>query len=156
MSIEYEHSPQIIKGVTITELKQFSDSRGSVLRMLRNDDPEFVSFGECYFSEIHPGVIKAWKFHLKQTQLFAVPVGRIKLVIFDDRKGSISKGNIQVIHMGRPDAYFRVTIPPGLWYGFCCKSKVSALLVNCSDMPHNSEESKVKLQDDKLIPYKWK
>ena len=156
MNTKNDHSTQIIQGVTITNLTEFSDNRGSVLQMIRNDDPKFLSFGECYFSEINPGAIKAWKFHHKQTQIFAVPIGRIELVIFDDREDSASRGAIQIIDMGRPDAYKRVIIPPKLWYGFCCKSKVSALLVNCPDMPHNPEESLVRLEDDMLIPFKWK
>ncbi len=53
--------------------------------MLRNDSPEFEKFGECYFSEIFPGKIKAWKRHNLQTQNLAVPIGLIKIVFFDSR-----------------------------------------------------------------------
>ena len=149
-------SSKLIKDVVLTELKQFSDERGTLLHMLRNDDPTFTTFGECYFSEVLPGAVKAWKLHLEQTQHFCVPVGRIKLVIYDNRKDSISNGNVQLIHLGRPDSYFRIMIPPGLWYGFTCISKMPALLVNCADIPHNLQESEVRMIDDVSIPYKWK
>ena len=46
-----------IAGLMITELRQVSDERGSVLQMLRCDAPEFTRFGECYFSEVLPGAI---------------------------------------------------------------------------------------------------
>ena len=151
-----ELSSEIIKDVVLTELKQFSDERGTLLHMLRNDDPTFTTFGECYFSEVFPGAVKAWKLHREQTQHFSVPVGRIKLVIYDNRKDSISNGNVQLIHLGRPDSYFRIMIPPGLWYGFTCISKMPALLVNCADIPHNLQESEVRMIDDVSIPYKWK
>ena len=151
-----ELSSEIIKDVVLTELKQFPDERGTLLHMLRNDDPTFTTFGECYFSEVLPGAVKAWKLHLEQTQHFCVPVGRIKLVIYDNRKDSISNGNVQLIHLGRPDSYFRIMIPPGLWYGFTCISKIPALLVNCADIPHNPQESEVRMIDDVSIPYKWK
>ena len=65
--------PQIDGGV-ITELRQISDERGSVLHMLRCDAPEFVRFGEYYFSEVLPGTIKAWERHRAQTPHLAVPV----------------------------------------------------------------------------------
>ena len=149
-------SSKLIKDVVLTELKQFSDERGTLLHMLRNDDPTFTTFGECYFSEVFPGAVKAWKLHREQTQHFSVPVGRIKLVIYDNRKDSVSNSNVQLINLGRPDSYFRVMIPPGLWYGFTCISKIPALLVNCADIPHNLQESEVRMIDDVSIPYKWK
>lgn len=144
-----------ITDVSIIELKQLNDERGSVLGMLRNDDPDFFSFGECYFSEILPTVVKAWKLHKKQTQNFAVPIGRVKLVIYDNRKDSDSFGNLQIFELGRPDSYLRVIIPPGLWYGFSCISDIPALIVNCSDIPHDIQESETIKFDDVSIPYKW-
>jgi len=144
-----------IEGVTITELRQVSDERGAVLHMLRCDAPEFTRFGECYFSEILPGFIKAWKRHRVQTQNIAVPVGRIRLVVFDDRESSSTKGKLQILELGRPDAYLRIKIPPGLWYGFACVSSTPALLVNCADSPHTPDESELSSVDDPSIPYAW-
>ena len=144
-----------IDGVTITELRQISDERGAVLHMLRCDAPEFMRFGECYFSEVLPGVIKAWKRHRVQTQNLAVPTGRIRLVIFDDRQSSLTKGNLQVMELGRPDAYLRVKIPPDLWYGFACISALPALLANCADLPHAPDESELRSVNDPAFPYVW-
>ena len=145
----------VIDGVLVTELKQINDQRGSVLHMLRSDAIDFTKFGECYFSEVLPGVVKAWKLHTLQTQNLAVPIGRVKLVIYDDRQNSNTRDSICTIELGRPDAYVRVKIPPGLWYGFACIGNSNALLVNCSDMPHEKNESKVLDFSDKSIPYIW-
>ena len=68
-----------------------------MLHMLRCDSTEFTEFGECYFSEVFPGVIKAWKRHRYQTQNLAVPVGRILIVIYDDRPNSISFGQLKAV-----------------------------------------------------------
>jgi dTDP-4-dehydrorhamnose 3,5-epimerase len=144
-----------IDGVVVTELRQISDERGAVLHMLRCDAPEFVRFGECYFSDVLPGAIKAWKRHRVQTQSIAVPVGRIRLVIFDDRGGSASRGQVQELDLGRPDAYVRLRIPPGLWYGFTCISATPALVANCPDLPHEPAESEARPADDPAIPYAW-
>lgn len=145
----------LIEGVTLTELRQISDDRGAVLHMLRSDAAGFTRFGECYFSEVLPGVVKAWKRHQKQTQNLAVPVGRIKIVIYDDREASATKGVLQVIELGRPDAYQRLQIPSGLWYGFACISAAPALLVNCADLPHDPQESEMRPIEDSGIPYRW-
>ena len=145
----------LIEGVTLTELRQISDERGAVLHMLRSDAAEFTHFGECYFSEVLPHAVKAWKCHYAQTQNLAVPVGRIRVVIYDDRKPSLTRGKLQVIELGRPDAYLRLRIPPGLWHGFTCISTTPSLLVNCADLPHDPTESEVKPLNDPTIPYQW-
>jgi len=144
-----------INGVVVTPLRQILDDRGAVLHMLRNDAADFQHFGECYFSEVAPGAVKAWKRHTEQTQNLAVPVGRVRLVIYDNRSGSESHGRLEVLELGRPDAYARVQVPPGLWYGFACLSEVPALLANCADMPHKPAESEQMPKDTPLIPYRW-
>jgi len=145
----------LIKGVEIYSLNQISDDRGSVLHMLRSDAVDFTSFGECYFSEVSPGSVKAWKRHHKQTQNIAVPIGRIRIVIYDNRINFSTFGKIQEIEIGRPDSYVRVRIPPGLWYGFTCISEIPALLANCSDIPHDPNESEHCSIENLEIPYAW-
>jgi dTDP-4-dehydrorhamnose 3,5-epimerase len=144
-----------IMGVLITPLREIADVRGSVLHMLRSDAVDFTNFGECYFSEVLPGAVKAWKKHTIQTQNIAVPIGRILLVIFDSRKTSNTENSLMKIELGRPDAYQRVQIPPGVWYGFTCISPTPALLVNCADHPHTQSESEIKETNSTDIPFFW-
>ena len=144
-----------IDGVIVTELRQITDERGSVLHMFRCDAPEFVRFGECYFSELLPGAVKAWKRNQVQTQHLAVPVGRVRLVVYDDRESSPTRSVLKVLELGRPDAYKRVRIPPGLWYGFACLGSTPALLANCSDLPHDPATNEIRSEDELAIPYSW-
>ena len=51
--------------------------------------------------------------------------------------------------------YFLVSIPPLIWNGFCSANKDSAILANCSDIPHDKEEIIRIPFNDKKIPYKW-
>jgi dTDP-4-dehydrorhamnose 3,5-epimerase len=102
-----------------------------------------------------PGAVKAWKFHRAQTQMLAVPVGRIRIVLYDIRPASPTHGLLSILELGRPDAYWRLRIPPGLWYGFTCISEERALLANCADLPHDPAESERLAEDDASIPYKW-
>jgi dTDP-4-dehydrorhamnose 3,5-epimerase len=64
-------------------------------------------------------------------------------------------GKLHIVELGRPDAYVRVRIPPHLWYGFTCVGAEPALLVNCTDRPHDPAESDVSPADDPDIPYSW-
>ena len=92
-----------IEGIIIQQLKQIDDKRGSILHMLKNDSNLFKQFGEIYFSEIHSGLVKAWKRHKKQSQNLVVPLGKIWLVIYDDRPKSNTHGKIAQYKLGRPE-----------------------------------------------------
>uniref|UniRef100_UPI0040481750 hypothetical protein n=1 Tax=Algoriphagus sp. TaxID=1872435 RepID=UPI0040481750 len=144
-----------LHGVKVTTLKQINDSRGAVLHMIRNDSEEFTTFGECYFSEIFPNSIKAWKKHTIQTQNIVVPIGRVKLVLFDDREGSPTEGKLMQMELCRPDSYLRVTIPPQIWYGFKCTGETPALITNCVDIPHELNESIIIDYLETSLPYNW-
>jgi dTDP-4-dehydrorhamnose 3,5-epimerase len=145
----------LIHDLELIPLRVMEDERGAVLHMIRKDSKEFYKFGELYFSEILPGAIKAWKNNSKLTQLITVPRGKIRLVIYDDRLNSKSKGELQVIDLGRPDSYQLVKIPPKLWYGFKCISDNAALIANCIDDIHSPEYSLTKVIGDSSIPYSW-
>jgi len=144
-----------IEGVAIQPLKEITDSLGSVLHMLRNDSPLFNKFGEIYFSEINPKAIKAWKLHEKVTQNITVPMGEIRLVIYDDRPVSKTRGNIAEYQIGRHDNFYLIHIPPMLWYGFQSPDNQKSLIVNCTDLPHDPLESRLLPLDSNKIPFQW-
>jgi dTDP-4-dehydrorhamnose 3,5-epimerase len=129
-----------IQDVKITQLNVFGDERGSVLKMISVNSCEFESFGEVYFSEINKWCIKAWKKHRFQTQNLCVPVGRIQLVMIDDRENSRTYKNRVSLKLERNEAFFLVKIPPGVIYGFKNLSDKNALIVNCTDIPHDPLE----------------
>lgn len=144
----------MIEGLSVKPLKQISDGRGKVMHMLKADAPEAKPFGEIYFSSVNPGVVKAWKMHSKMTQHYAVPVGKIRLVVFDGRPSSRTKGNIETIDIGE-DCYALVTIPPLVWYGFKGTSAVPSLIANFTDLMHDPGEVERADIKDSRIPYDW-
>ena len=109
-----------IAGATLTPLKVIDTQGGPVLHMLRADSPAFRAFGEVYFSEVEPGAVKAWKRHKRMTQNFAAPVGRLRVVLYDARPDSPTRGTLAVREPGRPDAYALLTIPPGVASAASC------------------------------------
>ncbi|MEK7378140.1 MAG: dTDP-4-dehydrorhamnose 3,5-epimerase [Candidatus Binatota bacterium] len=144
----------MIQGVSIRPLKQISDERGKVMHMLRRDDPWFERFGEIYFSVIYPGVIKAWHLHKIMTLNYGVVSGAIKLVLYDDRDGSPTKGELQEIFTGE-ECYSLITIPPNIWNGFKGIGAKPALVANCATEPHDPSEIVRMDPFSKKIPYNW-
>ena len=144
-----------IQGVEIIKKNQIVDDRGIILHMLRVDDKNYKKFGEIYFSTINPNKIKAWHFHKLMTLNYAAVHGSIKLVLYDDRDESKTKGTIQEIILSNENHYL-VSIPPKIWNGFCSSNNKHAILANCSDIPHDKEEIIRLPFDDPKFPYKWK
>lgn len=144
----------MIEGVIITKRDVIPDERGSVLRMLRADDSFFHGFGEIYFSKIYPGMVKGWHLHRELTINYAVPVGMIKLVLYDSRPKSRTNGEITELFIGEEN-YCLVTIPPNIWNGFKCVGLKIAVVANCTDKPYKSSEVQRMDPLGTKIPYDW-
>jgi dTDP-4-dehydrorhamnose 3,5-epimerase len=144
----------VIDGVRVTALRQILDERGKVMHMLRCDAPGFAGFGEIYFSAVFPGAIKGWHVHRRMTLNYAVPHGRIKFVLYDDRPESPTRGELQELFLG-PDNYVLVTVPPMVWNGFKGIGTETAIVANCASIPHDPAEIERRDPFDPSIPYDW-
>ena len=144
----------MIEGVLIKPLRQIPDERGKIMHMIRADDPHFEKFGEIYFSVVYPDVIKGWHLHTKMTLNYAVVSGMIKLVLYDVREESTTKGELQEMYIGE-DNYALVRIPPGIYNGFKGIGVKPAIVANCSDIPHDPEEIQRIDPFSNDIPYDW-
>lgn len=144
----------MIDGVTVIPLRQIFDERGKVMHMLREDSPAFQRFGEIYFSCVHPGAVKAWHLHKRMTLNYAVIHGEIKCVLFDDREGSRTRGEVQEFFIS-PENYVLLTVPPLVWNGFKAIGDKSAIVANCATLAHDPDEIERKSPFDRAIPYDW-
>ena len=143
-----------IQNVEIKKLSVIPDERGAIYHMLRNDDPLFEKFGEIYFSKANPGAIKAWHLHREMTLMYSAVVGMAKLVLYDDRPDSPTKGNLMEIHIGE-DNRLLVKVPPQVWNGFKCVSASPVIIANCATLPHDKNEI-IRLDPlSSSIPYSW-
>jgi dTDP-4-dehydrorhamnose 3,5-epimerase len=85
---------------------------------------------------------------------YAVPSGMIKLVLYDDRAKSPTKGKLMEIFIGE-DNYSLVKIPFGVWNGFKGIGVKPAIVANCATLAHDPAEI-VRLDPfSKKIPYSW-
>ena len=143
----------MIEGVDKTPLRRIPDERGTVLHMLKSTDPHFRGFGEIYFTTVYRDIVKGWHRHREMSLQYAVPIGRIKLVLFDDRAGSSTQGTVEEHFLG-PDDYSLVQIPPGVWSGFKGMTEMS-LVANCCTHTHDPARSDRLDPFDNHIPYDW-
>lgn len=146
----------MIDGVVVKELKVIPDERGRLMEILRRDDPFFVRFGQVYLTTGYPGVVKAWHYHSRQTDHFCVVKGMMKVVLYDAREGSPTRGRVNEFFMGehRP---ILVRIPPLVYHGFKTIGEEEALLINVPDEPYNPaapDEFRVDPHRND-IPYSW-
>jgi dTDP-4-dehydrorhamnose 3,5-epimerase len=144
----------MIAGVRVVPLRQIPDERGKISHMLRCDSPHFEQFGEIYFSSVWPGVVKGWHLHKIMTLNYAVPHGHIKLVLFDEREDSPTKGEVNELFLGESN-YSLVRVPPGVWNGFKGVGDKMALVANCSTIPHDPMEIVRCDPFINEIPYDW-
>ena len=134
--------------ILVTPLKRISTVGGDVMHALKDSDPGFNAFGEIYFSWINHGAVKAWKCHQSMTLNLVVPLGEVIFVFhMANEKNSFRTENIG------EDRYVRLTVPPGIWFGFQGKASGSSLLVNVSDEKHDSDEVERKSVNE--FVYEW-
>lgn len=145
----------MIDGVKIRQIKKIPDERGTIMHMLKSTDSEFTKFGEIYFSTIYPNVVKGWHIHTKMTLQYTVVYGQIKLVLYDDRKKSPTRGELMELFVGEEN-YSLITIPPMVWNGFKGIGQITAIVANCSDIPHDPNEiQRLDPIKNSVIPYVW-
>ena len=144
----------MIEGVKITPLKQIKDERGKIMHMLKSSDAHFNGFAEIHFSVAYPEVVKGWHKRPNMTSSISVVFGKVKWVLYDDREGSQSKGEIMEIFLGE-DNYCLLQIPPDLMSGYKTIGLTQSIVANCTDKTH-SDEGKVNIDPfNNDIPYDW-
>jgi len=135
-----------VSNVLLTPLDRILVPGGDVFHALNSNEKSFVGFGEAYFSSIQFNLIKAWKRHTRMTMNLVVPLGHVRFVFLD------GNGNF-VSHIIGVTNYQRLTVTPGVWFGFQGLSESPSLILNISDIPHDpSEVERLPLP---AINYSW-
>lgn len=111
-----------IDGVEIVELRRHHDDGGSFTELARltGGGPAGLrdfTVRQINYSELEPGVIKAYHLHTRQTDVWFVPPSdRMLLVLLDVRQGSRTEGVRMRFMLGNGAARL-VRIPPGVAHG---------------------------------------
>jgi dTDP-4-dehydrorhamnose 3,5-epimerase len=133
--------------ILVHPLKKIKMIDGDVLHALKKDDLGYVNFGEAYFSWINQNAIKAWKRHTKMTMNLIVPVGCVRFVFLNNNSSKVRVEEIGV------DRYVRLSVPPGIWFGFQGLSDKPSLVLNIADILHDPDE--VERVELRKFDFKW-
>ena len=122
--------PVNLRDILVTPLSRIRTEGGDVLHAMKNTDNGFAKFGEAYFSEIN--------------------FGEIKFVFLAMDYKKISAHRIEEIGDER---YVRITVPPGIWFGFQGLTKPRSLVLNVASEPHDPNEVERLSKED--INFSW-
>ena len=146
----------MIDGVNVKKLSIIPDERGRLMEMVRSDDDDFVKFGQVYMTTCYYDVVKGWHWHKVQTDYMTVISGMMKIVLYDNRDGSPTKGEVNEFFAGTHNPV-RITIPPGVCHGFKCIGGVEAVVINTVTEPYDYDDPDEFRIDphNNDIPYDW-
>jgi len=151
-------SPELIAGVRVQPFPIFPDDRGYFLEVQRMGrgliagyPPETTQIAAALN---FPGTIKAFHFHLHQTDCWTVAKGMLQVALADLRIGSPTFGKRNTLYVGalRP---WHVLIPPGVAHGYKVIGDGEALLVYMTDQFYNPKDEGRIPYDDPSIAYDW-
>ncbi len=147
---------QLIDGVKVKRLRLLPDERGRLMEILRADDESFEKFGQVYITTTYPGVVKGWHYHKIQNDNMTVIKGMAKIVLYDEREGSPTKGIINEFFVGEHNPLL-IHIPRLVWHGFKCISETEAIMVNVPTELYDYTNPDEYRKDPHTggIPYDW-
>lgn len=147
---------ELIHGVRVKELTVHCDERGQLFEVLRSDEALFARFGQAYITTCYPCVVKAWHMHRQQIDNLCVIRGRGKLVLFDAREDSSTKGEINEF-FPCDERRLLVQIPTGVYHGFKNIGANELLILNIPTQVYNSDQPDEYRIDPRSrdIPYDW-
>lgn len=136
-----------LNDIIITPLARIATAGGDVLHIMKKNDAGYAGFGEAYFSWVAVNAAKAWKRHTRMTMNVVVPVGQVRFVF---HLGGSEEFRVDEIGI---DRYARITVPPGIWFGFQGLAEPQSLILNIPNIPHDPNEVEhLGLSD---IQYDW-
>jgi dTDP-4-dehydrorhamnose 3,5-epimerase len=145
----------MIEGVAFKELKTNVDERGFFREVVRVTDDFFgEGFGQWSHSLMYTHTAKAWHIHAIQIDWWYVPVGVLKVALFDTREGSATHGKLMEFFMGENQPARVVRIPQGVAHGCRCLQGPAHLFYITSKVYNPKDEGRIPHNDAK-IGYDW-
>jgi dTDP-4-dehydrorhamnose 3,5-epimerase len=151
-------SEKLIEGVRIQPMAVWPDDRGYFLEIVRNGQGLIAQFPaestQVSAALSYPQTIKAFHYHLEQTDCWSAAVGMLQFVLVDLRVGSVTYGSRNTLYCGllRP---WQVLIPPGVAHGYKVLGTEASLLVYATDRFYNPKDERRIPYNDSSINYDW-
>lgn len=158
ISEDWQKLSASIAGVSVREVRHVPRDHGVITEIFRPEwDPTGLPVAQVYQSRLFVGALGAWSCHGRSTDRLFVNQGQVKIVLYDGREQSRTRGNLMELYAGdaRPSL---IVIPPGVWHGLQCLGNVDALVLNCPTEAYDyADPDHYRLPwDTPQIPYVWK
>ncbi|MEE9219752.1 MAG: dTDP-4-dehydrorhamnose 3,5-epimerase family protein [Acidobacteriota bacterium] len=146
----------MIKDVRIKQLRVIPDERGRLMETLRCDDEVFIKFGQAYITTAYPGVVKGWHYHKVQVDNFVALKGMFKVVLYDGREESPTRGEINEFFMGIYNPIL-LQIPRLVIHGFKAIGEEESIMLNIPTEPYKYDAPDEHRIDPHStdVPYDW-
>ncbi len=151
-------SPELIAGVRVQPFPIYPDDRGYFLEIQRIGRGVVAGFPpestQISAALNYPGTIKAFHYHLHQTDCWTPMRGLFQVALADLRIGSPTFGKRNTLYVGglRP---WHLLIPPGVAHGYKVIGGEEAILVYLTDRVYNPKDEGRIPFDDPGIAYDW-
>ena len=151
-------SPKLIDGVRVAPYPLWPDDRGYFLEVLRighglaaHYDPATTQISAALS---YPGTIKAFHYHLEQTDFWVAAQGMFQVALVDLRPDSPTFGRKNTLYTGslRP---WQILIPPGVGHGYKVIGETPAMLVYVTNRFYNPKDEGRIAYNDAGIAYDW-
>lgn len=146
-----------IAGVNVRAAVTHPDERGEVCEIYNpawgfHEEPLVYVYQIC----IRPHRVKGWVVHYEQDDRLFVSLGTVKVVLYDARDGSPTRGMVNELYFGERKRGL-ITIPKGVFHAIQNVGDTDAVLVNLPTRPYNHarpDKSRLPLDTDQ-IPYRF-
>lgn len=151
-------SSDLISGVKVQSFSIYPDDRGYFLEVQRLGRALTAGFPaettQISAALNYPGSIKAFHYHLHQTDCWTPVKGTFQVALVDLRIDSPTFGVRNTMYVGalRP---WHVLIPPGVAHGYKVVGSDEALLVYLTDRFYNPQDEGRIPYNDPSIQYDW-
>src|SRR5436190_14541660 len=151
-------SPKLIEGVKVAAFPLWPDDRGYFLEVLRvgnglaaDYDPATTQVSAALS---YPGTIKAFHYHLEQTDFWVAAMGMFQVALVDLRKDSPTFGRKNTLYVGKLRPW-QILIPPGVGHGYKVIGMEPAMLVYVTDKFYNPKDEGRIAHNEPGIAYDW-
>jgi dTDP-4-dehydrorhamnose 3,5-epimerase len=151
-------STDLIADVRLASLTVYPDDRGYFLELQRFGRGLAAAFApestQVSAAFNYPGTIKAFHYHLQQTDCWNPVKGLLQVALADLRLGSPTFGWRNTMYVG-PLRPWQILIPPGVAHGYKVVGAEEAMLVYLTDRFYNPQDEGRIPYDNSCINYDW-
>lgn len=148
----------MIHGAMVRPYDVWPDDRGYFLEIVRIKQGLAADFPvestQVSSALSYAGIIKAFHFHLEQTDLWVPMTGMFQVVLVDLRPSSPTYGVKNTLYTGALKPW-QILIPPGVGHGYKVIGPDPGVLVYVTNRLYNPKDEGRIAHNDASIAYDW-